>query len=51
MDDAGPFLRFSAIYEADDEKAEDALMAETEQRLKNIQPAGPWHPTRGRIVA
>jgi LL-diaminopimelate aminotransferase len=37
-DDAGPFLRFSATYEAADEKAEDALMAETEQRLKNIQP-------------
>ena len=37
-DDAGPFLRFSATYEADDEKAEDALMAETEQRLNNIQP-------------
>ncbi|HEY3392827.1 MAG TPA: LL-diaminopimelate aminotransferase [Lacipirellulaceae bacterium] len=37
-DDAGPFLRFSATYEAADEKAEDALMAETESRLKNIQP-------------
>jgi LL-diaminopimelate aminotransferase len=37
-DDAGPFLRFSATYEADGEKDEDALMAETEQRLKNIQP-------------
>ncbi len=37
-DDAGPFLRFSATYEAADEKAEDALMAETEQRLKNIKP-------------
>ena len=37
-DDAGPFLRFSATYEAADEKAEDALMAETEQRLNNIQP-------------
>src|SRR3954468_15110590 len=37
-DDAGPFLRFSATYEAADERAEDALMAETEQRLKNIQP-------------
>jgi LL-diaminopimelate aminotransferase len=37
-DDAGPFLRFSATYEADDERAEDALMAETEARLKNIQP-------------
>jgi LL-diaminopimelate aminotransferase len=37
-DDAGPFLRFSATYEAPDEKAEDALMSETEQRLKNIQP-------------
>ena len=37
-DDAGAFLRFSATYEADDEAAEDALMAETESRLKNIQP-------------
>ena len=37
-DDAGPFLRFSATYEAVDEKADDALMAETEQRLKNIGP-------------
>lgn len=37
-DDAGPFLRFSVTYEAADEKAEDALMAETEARLKNIQP-------------
>jgi LL-diaminopimelate aminotransferase len=37
-DDAGPFLRFSATYEAADEKAEDALMAETESRLKNIGP-------------
>jgi LL-diaminopimelate aminotransferase len=37
-DDAGPYLRFSATYEAADERAEDALMAETESRLKNIQP-------------
>jgi LL-diaminopimelate aminotransferase len=37
-DDAGPFLRFSATYEAAGEKGEDALMAETEQRLKNIRP-------------
>lgn len=37
-DDAGPFLRFSATYEAANEKAEDALMAETEARLKNIKP-------------
>src|SRR5690349_17219443 len=37
-DDAGPFLRFSATYETSDEAAEDALMAETEARLKNIQP-------------
>ncbi len=37
-DDAGPFLRFSVTYEADDEAAEDALMAETEARLKNIGP-------------
>jgi len=37
-DDAGAFLRFSVTYEAADEKAEDALMAETESRLKNIRP-------------
>ena len=37
-DDAGPFLRFSATYEAATEADEDALMAETEKRLKNIQP-------------
>jgi LL-diaminopimelate aminotransferase len=37
-DDAGPYLRFSVTYEAADEGAEDALMAETESRLKQIQP-------------
>jgi LL-diaminopimelate aminotransferase len=37
-DDAGPFLRFSVTYEAPDEAAEDALMAQTEQRLKTIGP-------------
>ena len=37
-DDAGAFLRFSVTYEADDEAAEDALMAETESRLKDIRP-------------
>jgi len=37
-DDAGAFLRFSVTYEADDEKAEDSLMAESESRLKNIRP-------------
>jgi LL-diaminopimelate aminotransferase len=37
-DDAGSFLRFSATYVAEDEQAEDALMAETERRLKDIQP-------------
>ena len=31
-DDAGPYLRFSVTYEAADEAAEDALMAETEPR-------------------
>ena len=35
-DDAGPFLRFSVTYVADDDAAEDALMAETEARLKDI---------------
>ena len=37
-DDAGAFLRFSVTYEAADEAAEDALMAETEKRLAKIQP-------------
>ena len=37
-DDAGAFLRFSVTYEAADEQAEDALMAETESRIKNLQP-------------
>ncbi|HZZ72581.1 MAG TPA: LL-diaminopimelate aminotransferase [Pirellulales bacterium] len=37
-DDAGAFLRFSVTYEAVDEAAENALMAETETRLKQIQP-------------
>jgi len=32
-DDAGQFLRFSVTYEAADEAAEDALMAETQRRL------------------
>ncbi len=35
-DDAGAYLRLSATYEAADEAAEDALMAETESRLKKI---------------
>ncbi len=35
-DDAGSFLRLSATYEAADEAAEDALMAETESRLRRI---------------
>ncbi len=37
-DDAGSYLRFSVTYEAADEKTEDALMAETEKRLKQIKP-------------
>jgi LL-diaminopimelate aminotransferase len=37
-DDAGAYLRFSVTYEAADEAAEDALMSETESRLKSIQP-------------
>jgi LL-diaminopimelate aminotransferase len=36
-DDAGAYLRFSVTYEAADEEAEDALMAETESRLKGIR--------------
>ncbi len=35
-DDAGSFLRLSATYEAADEAAEDALMAETQSRLTKI---------------
>ena len=35
-DDAGAYLRLSATYEAADEAAEDALMAETEQRIAAI---------------
>jgi LL-diaminopimelate aminotransferase len=35
-DDAGPFLRFSVTYEAADEAAEDALMAETVSRLSGL---------------
>ena len=37
-DDAGAYLRFSVTYEAADEAAEDALMTETESRLKHIGP-------------
>jgi LL-diaminopimelate aminotransferase len=37
-DDAGPHLRFSVTYEAADEAAEDALMAETERRMRQIGP-------------
>ena len=37
-DDAGAYLRFSVTYEAADEAAEDALMRETEERLKGIRP-------------
>jgi LL-diaminopimelate aminotransferase len=37
-DDAGAYLRFSVTYEAADEQAEDALMAETQSRIKNLQP-------------
>lgn len=36
-DDAGAFLRFSVTYEAADEAAEDALMAEAERRLRTAQ--------------
>jgi LL-diaminopimelate aminotransferase len=37
-DDAGPHLRFSVTYVAADERAEDALMAAAEERLKKIRP-------------
>lgn len=36
-DDAGAFLRFSVTYEAVDEAAEDALMAETKRRLEQYK--------------
>jgi LL-diaminopimelate aminotransferase len=36
-DDAGSHLRFSVTYEAADEAAEDALMAETEKRLSALK--------------
>ncbi|MFP6620018.1 MAG: LL-diaminopimelate aminotransferase [Pirellulaceae bacterium] len=36
-DEAGPCLRFSVTYVADDEQAEDALMAETETRLNQVK--------------
>ncbi len=36
-DDAGPFLRFSVTYQAEDEAAEEALMAETERRLGGVE--------------
>jgi LL-diaminopimelate aminotransferase len=36
-DDAGAFLRFSVTYVAEDEAAEDALMAETVARLRQIK--------------
>ena len=36
-DDAGAFLRFSVTYEAADEAAEDALMAETISRLQQLR--------------
>jgi LL-diaminopimelate aminotransferase len=35
-DDAGPSLRFSVTYEAENEAAEDALMAETVRRLQGL---------------
>ena len=37
-DDAGAYLRFSVTYVAEDEAAEDALMAETKARLEKIGP-------------
>src|SRR5437762_605778 len=35
-DDAGPFLRFSVTYLANDEKQEDELMSETVERLDRL---------------
>ena len=37
-DDAGAYLRFSVTYEGPSEAEEDALMADAESRLKQIQP-------------
>ena len=37
--EAEPYLRFSVTYTAEDEAAEDALMAETKARLETISPA------------
>src|SRR5438067_2130312 len=36
-DDAGPYLRFSVTYQARDEAEEDALMAQTAERLGRLQ--------------
>jgi LL-diaminopimelate aminotransferase len=36
-DDAGPYLRFSVTYQAQDESAEDALMRETVARLGALE--------------
>ena len=36
-DDAGPFLRFSVTYIAENEAAEDALMAESAKRLSSLK--------------
>ena len=36
-DDAGPYLRFSVTYQAADEAAEEALMAETVRRLSTLR--------------
>jgi LL-diaminopimelate aminotransferase len=36
-DDAGPYLRFSVTYLAQDEAEEDALMAETVERLGRLK--------------
>ena len=36
-DDAGSYLRFSATFVAEDEAAEDALLAEAERRLGSFQ--------------
>ncbi len=36
-DDAGPYLRFSATYQAKDEPDEDEIMAETVARLGKME--------------
>ena len=54
-DDAGPFLRFSVTYVAEDEAAEDALMAEKlavhNQTAADLDAQGQrWAASRDRLA-